>query len=471
MAPLWQLSAAQLVAGYGNGNFSPVDALQACLERTAACQPLTNAFVDTGPGCAQAAHAAAQASARRWATGSTLSALDGVPVSLKDNLHAAGLPTTWGSRLLNNYMPAADELPVARLRAAGMVIFGKTNLPEFAMQGYTHNSRWGTTRNPWNPALTPGGSSGGAVAAVASGCGPIALATDGGGSIRRPASHTGLVGFKPSADCVARADGLPELFLDHEVAGPIGRSVADVALVMQVLAPALGVVPEARPARILFIPTFAAHPVDPHIARLTRLAARQFADLGHTVKEAARFDLAEEVNSLWPTLSNTGFAWLMDRAAQVPEFQLQPGASPDLSLCMPALQEARRLGQAASANTFFALLTAVNHLKLQLDRLFEQHDFLLTPAAAALPWPADEIYPPDIAGLPVGPRGHAIFTGMANAAGLPAVALPCGMASGLPVGLQLVGRQHADLALLALAQQFETAHPQTALWNAQGIPA
>src|SRR5439155_13553145 len=143
--------------------------------------------------------------------------------------------TRWGSAALAGLVAERDELPVARLREAGAVIFGKTNVPEFTMQGYTDNPVFGATGNPWNPALTPGGSSGGAVALVAAGGCPVALATDGGGSIRRPASHTNLVGFKPSRARVPRGGGLPPIFLDFEVAGPIARCVDDVRALMRVI--------------------------------------------------------------------------------------------------------------------------------------------------------------------------------------------------------------------------------------------
>jgi aspartyl-tRNA(Asn)/glutamyl-tRNA(Gln) amidotransferase subunit A len=464
MNDLWRLSAGQLLAGYRAGTFTPVDALEACQTRSALWQATTNALVDAGPACSPLARAAAEASSQRWARGEPAGALDGVPMTLKDNLHAAGLHTSWGSLLLKGFIPEQDELPVARLRAAGAVFMGKTNLPEFAMQGYTSNRAWGTTRNPWNPALTPGGSSGGAVAAVATGCGPLALATDGGGSIRRPASHTGLVGFKPSEGCVPRAGGLPELFLQYEAAGPITRTVGDAVLAMQVLRAGFGALPAQSPCRVLYVPRFAQHPVDPGIAELTAQAARQFSAMGHQVEEAGTFDLAEEVNALWPMLSNTGLAWMLDDAARFAEFGLQPGEPADLAQCMPAARDNRRAGAAAPAAAFFALQTAVQTLRLRLDALFARHDFILTPAAAALPWNADEIGPDRIDGERVGLRGHAVFTGMANAAGLPAIALPCGFASGLPVGLQLVGQRGTDLALLALAKQYEAEHPWAHTW-------
>ncbi|HSV46712.1 MAG TPA: amidase [Ramlibacter sp.] len=461
---LWRLGATELAAGYRAGDFTPVDALDACLARLAQWQPLVHAMVMVDRA---GARQAAGASRLRWARGKELGPLDGVPVSLKDNLHAAGLPTTWGSKLLQGFVARADELPVARLRAGGALIIGKTNLPEFAMQGYTSNIVAGTTRNPWDLALTPGGSSGGAAAAVACGCGPLALATDGGGSIRRPASHTGLAGFKPSAGRVPRGGGLPELFLDYEVAGGLARSVGDLQLLLQVLAsaPTGALLPEGLPRqRILYVPRFGEHPVDPGIADQVRAAAGQLAALGHTVEEAPRFLQAERVNALWPTLSSTGLAWMLGDAETWPEFRLPEGTLPDIALCTESIQAVLGEGLAAEGATLFELLAAVRTLRCEMETLFARHDVILTPCTAALPWPAEQTHPPRIDNQSVGPRGHAVFTAFANAAGLPAIALPSGFVQGLPTGFQLVGAPGADDALLALAREYEQAHTWAQAW-------
>jgi aspartyl-tRNA(Asn)/glutamyl-tRNA(Gln) amidotransferase subunit A len=464
MTELWRLSASQLAQGYAGGSFDPVQALEACLERTAQCQPRLNAMLHVD---AAGARVAAEASRARWARGKPLGPLDGVPVSLKDNLHAAGQPTTWGSKLLQDFFASRDELPVARLRAAGAVLFGKTNLPEFAMQGYTSNLLSGASRNPWNPELTPGGSSGGAAAAVASGCGPLALATDGGGSIRRPASHCGLVGFKPTSGLVPRDGGLPEIFLDHEAVGAIGRTVADVEQLLHAISGHRASEQAApTPSRILFIPRFADHPVDAGIAQRVDEAARQFEALGHTIDEAARFELSEPLNAQWGVLSASGLAWMLGDADRFPEFGLGAGELPDIVQCTPAIQQVLEQGLAAEGAALFELLATVHQLKRRLQPLFTSHDFLLTPATAALPWPAAQTHPVQIGGKSVGPRGHAVFTALANAAGLPAIALPCGFVTGLPTGFQLVGRPGADAALLALARQYESAHPWAQHWPA-----
>jgi aspartyl-tRNA(Asn)/glutamyl-tRNA(Gln) amidotransferase subunit A len=371
------------------------------------------------------------------------------------------LPTHWGSRALAGLVADHDELPVAKLREAGLVIFGKTNVPEFTMQGYTDNPVFGPTGNPWNPTLTPGGSSGGAAALVAAGGCPLALGTDGGGSIRRPASHTNIVGFKPSRGRVPRGDGLPPIFLEFEVAGPLARCVDDVAAVMNIIgretpasttAMSTATPLQARSYRILHIPQFGNHPVDPAIAALTDEAAQHFSGLGHEVARAPDFDLVEAVNQRWPLLAQTGLAWLADHPQELSGPAFEP------ALFGAAMQANLEIGRNASARSLFDLLFEIDRLKTRLSALFADYDFLLTPAAAALPWPAAQTHPPSIDGRETGPRGHAVFAAFANAAGLPAIALPCGFAQGLPVGVQLVAAEGNDDMLLKLAGQYQQAH-------------
>jgi len=463
MGPLWQLSAAQLTQGYRAGDFTPGEVMDACLARVAQCQPHINAVLMADRGGAKLA---ASASRLRWARHTPLGPLDGVPVSLNDNLHAAGLPTSWGSKLLQGFVARRDEMPVARLRAAGAMIFGKTNLSEFTTQGHTASAVAGITRNPWNVELTPGGPAGGAAAAVASGCGPIALGTDAGGGIRRPAALCGVVGFKTSQGRVPREGGLPLIHLDYEQIGAVGRSVQDVIdLVRAVAAPAPGL-PEAAaaPARILYVPRFGTHAVDPSIGVQVAVAASNLEALGHKVEQAGAFDLVEPVNERWPRVSCAGLAWMLERAAALPEFRLQPGQSLDLSQCGEAVRASVEVGRKLAAASLFELLAAVQELKLALAELFTRHDFILTPASAALPWPAEQSHPALIDGQPVSPRGHAIFTVFASAAGLPAVVLPAGQVNGLPCGFQLVGPPGADAELLAVAAQYEQAHPWSHLW-------
>jgi aspartyl-tRNA(Asn)/glutamyl-tRNA(Gln) amidotransferase subunit A len=443
---LWELSAAELAAGYAQGTFSPRDALDAVLARLDAVNPRINAVVTLD---AVAARAAADASTARWRRGAALGAFDGVPLTVKDNIPVAGMRATWGSRIYADWIPEKDELPVAKLRERGAVILGKTNCPEFTLQGYTDNLLFGVTRNPHNLALTPGGSSGGAVAAVAAGLGPVAVGTDGGGSIRRPAAHTGLVGLKPSRDAVARADGFPVILLDCEVIGPIARTVTDTRALFHALA---GTMPAAtsapRAQRILYVRQFGGSPVDPEIAASVAAAARDLASLGHVIKEGeAPFDI-DELNTAWPIISQVGLAWLLkDDADRFDEISAP-------------MRDMARAGAAVSATTYYAAIDVVTRLRQAMRAFFTHHDTILTPAIAALSWPAAEPFPPVIDGQGVGPRGHAVFTAFVNMAGCPAISIPCTPSrSGLPIGFQLVGAMGADETLLDVAESYEQLRP------------
>jgi aspartyl-tRNA(Asn)/glutamyl-tRNA(Gln) amidotransferase subunit A len=465
--PDWsKVSAAQLGAAYRNGRVTPTEVLEQVLARCTQLNPILNAIVTLD---SEGARRDAVASEARWRAGSPLGALDGIPLTVKDSILVRGLRTTWGSRRYADFVPERDELPVARLRAAGALIVGKTNVPEFTLQGYTDNLLFGPTRNPWDPELTPGGSSGGAVAAVAAGLAPLALCTDGGGSIRRPASHTGLVGLKPSRGRVPRCDGFPAILLDYEVVGPIARCVEDVVLVMRALSESDARDPsssafEGRPfeipeslrrRRILYAPRFGDAPVDREVAASVAAAARVFERLGHSVEEAARFDLAEPLNEAWPVISQVGLAWLLGAH----------GASRDeLSTAIESMAES---GRKIPATRLFDALDATRAMRGRVAGLFADYDFLLTPTAAALPWPVGETHPAAIDGRPVGPRGHAVFTAFVNAAGLSAINLPCApSAGGLPIGFQLIAPAGGDGLLCAIAVQFERAEPWAHRWPA-----
>jgi aspartyl-tRNA(Asn)/glutamyl-tRNA(Gln) amidotransferase subunit A len=455
---LWQRSGVELGAAYASGEYTPVDVLEAVLQRIERVNPIINAFVTLDSA---GARQSAEASAKRWQTGTASGPLDGAPISVKDNIIVGGLRSTWGSKLYSDFVPKSDELPIGRLRSKGAIILGKTNCPEFTLQGYTDNLLFGVTRNPWDPELTPGGSSGGAVAAVAAGLGPIAIATDGGGSIRRPASHTGLVGLKPSRGRVPRCDGFPAILLDFESVGPVARTVEDIILVMHAisgydsrdpLALAFKDTPFATSSvpqtRIRFVRKFAGSPVDPEIAKNVEAAAAVFAELGHFVEEGdAPFDL-EPLNEAWAVISQTGLAWLLQSS---PKWH---------GKITPALEEMARNGEKRTGSEYFAALDAVRRLQKSLSIFFSDLDVILTPAAAALPWSASEPFPTQIAGEPAGSRGHAIFTGFANMAGCPGISVPAApSAQGLPIGFQMVAAPGQDGMLCALAGQYESIQP------------
>lgn len=462
----WRLSARELAQHYRLATLTPTQALEAVLRRIAQLNPILNAIVVLDES---GARQAAAASDERFRRGIPLGPLDGIPVSIKDNLEVAGLPCTWGSRRYANHISNHDELPVARLRSAGAVILGKTNCSEFAIVGHTDNLLFGVTRNPWDSRLSVGGSSGGAVSAVAAGFGPIALGTDGGGSTRRPAAHTGLVGLKPSRGRLARAGGLPPIFLDYEVVGPIARTVDDALLVVRALAEPHPADPaswafQSKPftvpddpgrLRILYVPSFGRAPVDAQIRHQIDHAASRLEALGHSVERAVHWDIADQLNENWMRLAQAGLARLL-------------GAEEDtLSLLGEAARSSVKAGLGLAATDLFGLLDNVAIMNRRIGEVFNQHDILLTPATAAWPWPAEQVFPVVIDGQPVGPRGHAVFTAFVNAAGLPAIALPCGWSQGgLPNGMQCVARWGADGLLGALARQWEFAHPWHHIWPA-----
>jgi aspartyl-tRNA(Asn)/glutamyl-tRNA(Gln) amidotransferase subunit A len=442
--PLWSLSASEISIAYASG-LSPTELIAATLAHVRDVNPQLNAIVtldETG------AIRSAELSARRWKDGRALGPLDGVPVTIKDNILVAGLRATWGSRLYRNYVPDEDEAPVRRLREAGAVIFGKTNVPEFTVHGFTDNALFGVTGNPWNPRLTPGGSSGGAVASVASGMGAIALCTDGGGSIRRPAAHTGLVGFKPSRNMVPRGNGFPAILHDFEAVGPIARCVDDVIQSMEIISgPAWSRSKneaEVKRPRIAYAPEFDDAPVDPFIRGVVDETVARGKSLGLDIEKLAPFRLAAPLGQIWPIISQTGIAWLLAR---------HPDWKSEVS---PAIAEMAAAGERHSARDYLNALDTIAKMERNFESFFDRYDFLITPSAAAMPWPAGEAYPSVIDGKSVGPRGHAVFTPIANALGLPAISMPCRIeGSALPVGLQLVAARNRDWSLLAFAREYE----------------
>ena len=369
------------------------DSSQRAFQRIETFNSRLNSFVALD--CSGALAAAQDSDARR-SRGQAHSRLDGIPISVKDNLHVAGFPTTWGSRALKDYRPAKDELPVARLRQAGMIVIGKTNAPEFTLEGYTRNDLFGVTRNPWNTDLTPGGSSGGAAASVAAGFVPAALGTDGGGSIRRPACHTGLVGYKPSIGRWPRADGLPAILTDFETIGSLVRTVEDTLLLDAILrgpdprdwrssyapAPAW----PAKTLRILYVPRFGAAPVDPEVASQVAAFARSLSSMGHEVREGEVFFDLEIAARVWHVVSRAGVAWLM---AGNPAYERLAGAS------ARAMAED---GRKVSGADYLGALEAVSAIRRRIAELFQGVDLVLTPTAAALPWAAETPYPDRIDG-------------------------------------------------------------------------
>jgi len=459
---IFRLSLRDMSDRLDRGALRAREILDHYLERIERINPVLNAVIAIDDEAAEAADAA-DARAR---AGKRKSRLDGIPLAIKDNILVRGLPNVWGSRYYEGNIAAHDELPIALLREAGAVLFAKTNVPEFTLRGVTTNPVFGATGNAWNPELTPGGSSGGSVSAVAAGLAPASLGTDGGGSIRRPAGYTGLVGLKPTLARIPRADGLPRVLYDCEIVGPLARRADDARLLMSVLGrphPAdqasRGFAPirdhSADPGRrrILFVERFGNAPVDPEIARACREAAERLASLGHEVVTGdLPFDI-ERVNAVWAKLGNVGLSML---AARDPVF---------LDKVSPPFADQARAGAAISGGEYMEVLELLNLLRRDAGLAFQERDIIMTPTAAAMPWPKEQMFPPIIDGRDAGPRGHAVFTGWVNGCGHPSIALAAPpAASGMPIGFQLVGDFGADELLLDIAAQYEARFGNPDRW-------
>ncbi|MGH7275432.1 MAG: amidase [Candidatus Rokuibacteriota bacterium] len=438
---------------------SPVEMTDAVLARIEQINPALNAFCLVAADQARAAAREAEIAVTK---GEPLGPLHGVPVSIKDVVFTRGLTTTGGSRLFAGHVPDEDAISVARLRAAGAVVLGKTNTSEFGHKAVTQNPLFGVTKNPWNPALTPGGSSGGAAAAIATGMGPLALGTDAGGSIRIPAAFCGVYGFKPSYGRVPHRAGFGGFaHLSH--VGPITRTVRDAALMLDVIAGGddrdrqslpreAGAYLEAcegdvKGLHVAWTADLGYARVDPRVAELCGDAAAEFESLGCHV---------EVVNPGWEdpeeffgTLIAAQFYAAWSDRLPADEAQMDP-----------TLVKFIRRGGAVTARDYIRALERVDAYWREVHAFLERFDLLLMPTVAVPPFPAGEAPPREIAGEPVSVLGWMPFAFPFNLTGQPAASVPAGFTGdGLPVGLQIVGRRHADATVLAASAAFEAARP------------
>jgi len=386
----------------------------------------------------------------------------GVPISIKDLYDTEGVRTTYGSGAFADHVPAEDEESARRIRAAGFVVIGKTNTPEFGSVSWTEPRAFHPARNPWDPERTPGGSSGGAAAAVAAGLCPVAQASDGGGSIRIPSSVCGLFGIKPARGRVSAAPGPASLLSQR---GPIARTVADAAALLDVMAgPAPGdafwAPPPDRPfldeaasvdpgrLRIAFT-TRAIAPVDvaPANAAAVEKAAAMLEELGHEVFEEAP-PADESLLYRFPML------WAVQMASRTPR--------PDIDLLEPLNRELIRMGDATSAPDYQRTWLDVERALRPVGAFFaERADVLLTPTVAIPPPRIGEFRNDDQPLMELIKAGSFTpFTSIWNVSGQPAANVPWSLdEEGLPVGVQLVGRPADESTLFQLCAQLERARP------------
>ena len=443
---------------------SPVEICQAALARIEKLDPAIGAFITVA---ADQAMKAAKAAEIAVMAGDDLGPLHGVPVGIKDIEATAGIRTTVGSRVFEQTVPGFDSVVVERVRAAGAVIIGKTNTPEIAihMGTVTDNDVRGPCRNPWNLARTTAGSSGGSAAALAADMCQIAIGSDGGGSIRIPASFCGIFGLKPSNGRVPRARGLgrpdPNQFSQS---GPMSNDVRDAALLLQAIA---GPHPEdpqqflrsAPPdfsdgigdcvsgLRIGFSPDLGYGAIDTSVLDQVQNGVSALESVGAHVEEAGVVLGYEYADRFWSVFGANAYVQYGHMLEETPE------------LLTPGVREVLGRGKTISGYEYARALRAVSELRAKVDLLFERFDLLITPTTSITAFEPGKL-PEEVGGVKIDSAyGVFPFTYIFNMTGHPAATVPCGFVDGLPVGMQIAGRFGDERTVLRAAAAFEEARP------------
>ena len=458
MAELHELSAAELSRLYATGAASPVEVTQAVIAHIARWEPQLCALYAYDP---EGALGQARDSEARWRAGQALSPLDGVPLTLKENIATKGVPLPAGTAATVLVPAAEDAPPAARLREAGCVLLGKTTMPDYGMLTSGLSSFHHLSRNPWNLALNPGGSSAGAAAAAAAGYGPLHVGTDIGGSIRLPAGLCGLFGLKPS---LGRIPIKPPYA--GRVAGPMTRTVTDAALMMRPLTqpdwrdttslPAHGIDwddlhIELRGLRIgLQLEAGWGLPADAETLAAVQAAARAFEAAGAIVEPMGAFstrEMADGLDRFWRMRS------YLDMSALPPERQAK---------VLPYIRQWVATGATLSAAEVFHGYSQMAALRDAAVAACQPYDFVLSPVNPVSSYPADWASPIND---PERPFEHIPFTLPYNMSEQPAASIDCGVtAGGQPIGLQIVGRRHDDLGVMRMARAWEQMRPAPRPW-------
>jgi aspartyl-tRNA(Asn)/glutamyl-tRNA(Gln) amidotransferase subunit A len=460
MPALHELGAAALAQAYAAGELSPVDVAQAVVARVQRCEPQLHATWNFDP---EEALTMARASEARWQQGRARGPLDGVPVTLKENIATQGWAMPLGSAASLLVPANRDAPPAARLREAGAVFVARTTMPDYGMLSSGLSSFHALARNPWDLSRTPGGSSAGAGAAAAAGYGPIHLGTDIGGSIRLPATWCGVVGFKPS-------DGRVPIFPPYvgRAAGPLTRTVTDAAIAMAVLSRPdtrdatslppqdmawtdLPEAPQAAQAGVrglnigLLLDPGWGLPLDPEVAAAVQQAAVVLAAAGANITPLAGFttrEMADGINLFWRMRS-----WL-DISALPEERRAQ---------VLPYIRDWVAAASGYSATQLFHGHSQFAALRDAAVTACARCDFVISPVAPDAAGAAEAASP---TGDPLRAMEHIAYTLPFNMSGQPAISVPCGhTAAGLPIGLQISGRRHDDLGVLRLARAWEWLRP------------
>jgi aspartyl-tRNA(Asn)/glutamyl-tRNA(Gln) amidotransferase subunit A len=463
MTALHDLSAKDLSAAFRAKQLSPVEVIHAALERIAAWDKKINAMYVVDP---VAALAQASSSEARWRAGEPLSSLDGVPITIKDNIAVKGIPTPVGTAAADMTPAASDAPPSARVREAGCVLLGKTTMPDFGMLASGISSLHGTTRNPWNLARNPGGSSSGAGAGLAAGYAPIALGTDIGGSVRLPAAYNGVFALKPS---LGRVPIYPPYF--GRVVGPMTRVVADAALLMTILSKpdardhmalpyqaidwSSGLDGDTQPSLKdrklgLVLDIGAGLRPQPAVRAAIEAAADAFASAGAIIEPVAPFLASDILAGL------DGFF----QARLLAEFEALPPER--RAKALPFIATWCRRAERLSATDAARNLALIMLMREKAVAATEPHDFLISPTSPITAYAAEEATPGDD---PQRPFEHIAFTAPFNMSEQPAASICAGYdADGLPIGLQIVGHRFDDLGVLCMASAYESLRPPQRTW-------
>lgn len=463
MSSITDLIATELVNLIKQKEISPVDVVTAFLERIEQHNEKWNAFVAINERAIDEARKAEEAVMK----GEKLGKLHGIPIAIKDLTPTKGIVTTFGSPLYKDYVPDYDPVFLKRIKTAGGIVLGKTNTPEFGHKGTTDNPLFGVTRNPWDEDLTPGGSSGGSAAAVAAKLAPIAEGSDGGGSIRIPASLTGVFGFKPTFGVVPHEDGPDNLFgSEHPYLhnGPLARTVEDGALLFSVMqgydvnnprsVRDLGedftiLNRDMKGVKIAYTRNFGLYNISEDVARVIDQAVEHFSELGCDVEEVGiDFGLSlQEVlyafSGMWCVKFASGYGSLYDQ---------NPESFSEGIVKMIAIGRKYR---------------AVDYMGIEVNRtiiwnkiqvILNQYDLLLSPVTAVTAFKHELPGPSMINGKKANPAADWMLTQIYNMTGHPAASLPVGLTSaGLPVGLQVAGNRFADKLVLQACHAYEKA--------------
>ncbi|WP_367716566.1 amidase [Nitratireductor sp. GISD-1A_MAKvit] len=461
---LHTLSVKELGAGFAAGSFSPVDVLESTLDAAARVNPHINAFchIDTDGALQQA-----EAAARRWERGAQLRPLDGIPVSVKDLILTRGMPTLRGSRTTNPDQPWDEDAPaVARLRAAGAVLYAKTTTTEFGGSAFSRSPLTGATRNPWNLEYGCSGSSMGAAAHLAAGIGPLALGNDASGSIRMPASVTGIFGLKPSFGIVANHPPASAGILGHT--GPLSRTVADAAAMLAVIAgpdprdahalPAIDLDLSSIEAgveglRIAYSPTLGLQEPDKDVRRATDSAVERLRSLGATVEQVAPH--------LPGLLDAYNILRICNRAASY------RAAGGDPAKMDPVVARVLRQADRFTTSDYIKAEKTRAELQVRMQLFHRSWDLLITPTLAIPPYPVDtDNGPEDEHWYMLNGHFWSPYTFPFNMTHQPAATLPCGLsdkngraAEELPIGLQIVAAPWRDDLVLRVASALEADQP------------